>query len=191
MELVEPIERINKLLEVHFGHHDDMRPRFRVVFANDQLEKRWVTHTNEGFQLLHPEVQEVRKYQDKIDRYVLEQLSIVPPGLETDLTEPLSYEPLWTFEDRHGDYLPPLFEMCKFVIDQIYARINGTAPKPIYKEDPDKEAKELKKIEDYLFGDETRVSDDLGLGIAVTDFNPKDESGKRIETAETTEVKPS
>lgn len=188
MELVEPIDHINDLLEKQFGKHDDQRPRYRVVLAAEQTEKRWMTHTDEGLKLLYPEVREVIKYQHiKPDRYVLEQLSIVPGGVETDLIEKLSYEPLWTFEDRHGDYLPPRFDMCKYIIDAIFDRLNNRTPRHIIKDDPEREAKELARVEEFLFGDETKVTDALGLGLGVTDFNPKVD----FNTEKTEEVKPS
>lgn len=172
MELVEPIERINQSLEREYGVYHDGRPRFRVVFSEGLTEKRWVTHTKDGFQLLSPVVEEVRKYGYISERYVLEQLVEIPDGVETDQIEKIIYDPLWTFQDRHGDYLPPRFDMCKVIIDHIYVKAMGT-DKTIYKEDLDKESKELARVEEFLFGNETKETDALGLGTGVTDFNPK------------------
>jgi len=175
MELVEPIERINETLQRQYGSHDDGRPRFRVVWSEDQIEKRWTKYTKEGLELLNPEVVELKKYQHIKERYVLEQLSVVPDTPDNDLTVKLSYEPLWTFQDRHEDYLPPRAEVCILIINEIYDAMDRKARgiSRVMKEDPDKAAKELARVEEMLFGNETRVTDDLGLGIAVTDFNQK------------------
>lgn len=185
MELVEPIERINKFLVDQFGIYEDGRPKFRVVFSEGLIEKRILTHTKDGFELLTPIVEEIPKYQHIKDRYVLEQLSIVPDGVESDLTERLTYEPLWTFEDRHGKYLPPRIDVCKLIIEQIYVNM-GVMPRK-YTEDPEKEAKELAKVEEYLFGDETEVTDALHWNQAVTvpelpSDMPKSETVKTTES---------
>lgn len=175
MQLVEPLEEINKKLVREYHLFEDGRPRFRVVWANDQLERRWTSHTPEGWPLLYPEVKELPKYQHCWERYVLEQLSIVP---ETDkeLTEKTSYEPLWVFEDRHNAYLPPRFEVCKIVIDQMYTNLG--VRKPISKEDSEesllKIRKELDRVEQLLYGNETPVGDALAYGWGVS--NPSGET---------------
>lgn len=173
MELVEPIERINYLLERDFRKIEN-RPEYRLVWANDQLEKRWVTHTDEGFELIHPEVREVKKYQnDSVDRFVLERLT--PITGETDLVDRLSYEPVWTFQDRHGNYLPPRFDACKIIIEQIEENINSAGkPKPkIIDESMTEEGKlkELQRVEEILFGNESPVSDALAYRSGVAGFN--------------------
>lgn len=176
MELVEPIERINEILSRQYGLHDDGRPRFRVVWSEDQLEKRLTTHTKEGIELMYPEVIERKKYQYIQDRYILEQLSIVPENdPNNDLTEKLSYEPLWTFQDRFENYLPPRIDACIFLINNLYEATEraNKGLKNVIKEDPEAAAKELAQIEEYLFGNETPVTDALGLGLGVTDFHPK------------------
>src|SRR5688572_419697 len=120
--LIEPLDQINQRLEREYGVHEDGRPKFKVVWANDQLEKKWVSHTDEGWPLLYPEVREVKKYAKDanfFEKYVLEQLSIVPES-DKELTERLSYEPLWVFRDRFERYLPPKFLVAKIVVDNMY-----------------------------------------------------------------------
>jgi hypothetical protein len=173
MELAEPIERINKQLLNQFGIHTDKRPRFRVVWSEDQYEKRITSHTKDGLSLLNPMVLEVPKYKHYIsERFILEQLSIVPGNQETDLVENLSYEPLWAFEDRHGNYLPPRYDACKIIIDQVYENMSN-AGKGIKKyTNPDdliSESERIDRVEKILFGEETPVGDALrhGYGIVV------------------------
>lgn len=176
MELVEPTERINEVLSRRYGLHDDGRPKFKVVWSEDQLEKRFTTRTKEGIDLLYPEVIERKKYQHISERYVLEQLSVVPEDdPNNDLVDKLSYEPLWTFQDRFGNYLPPRIDACIFIIKHIYeaAERASRGLRELIKEDPEAAAKELAAVEEYLFGNETPVTDALGLGLGVAGFHPK------------------
>ena len=167
-ELHEPIERINEFLQRQYGVHDDGRPRFRVVWSEDQYEKRKLTHSREGFELLTPIVDTVKKYQHIKERYVLEQLSVVPENAETDLVEKLSYEPLWTFMDRHENYLPPRADACKMIIDTMLEAMGAGHARILKDEDSEeKKLKELQKVEEYLFGNESKVTDALGLGLGV------------------------
>ena len=51
MELRESIESINKKLLEEYGTEFTTSPRFRVVFSEDQYEKRLTDFTDEGFEL--------------------------------------------------------------------------------------------------------------------------------------------
>lgn len=169
MELREPIESINqRLLDTYGRPIDDERAKFRVVWSDDQLEKRWVTHTKDGFELLQPIVKEVPKYKQYIrHRYILERLQ--PIVGETDLTEKVCYEIVWNFSDKNGKYVPPWFEACRHIIDNI---LNNMAVKSYYAKYKDNMSKEqyladLQKMEDELFGNETDVTDALTYGSAI------------------------
>lgn len=170
MELPEKIEDINISLIREFGiATDNGKPMFRVVWGDDQLEKRMVSHTLEGMQLLHPEIQERKKYA-KFGReyYILERLVIVPIVHMSDLpTDAQSYEPLHFFWDKEHKPLPPKYYICKFIIDTLYAAmgkksmakyIDEEAVNPIEV----REAR-IKELEEYLFGDESDL-----LGRTVT-----------------------
>lgn len=169
MELVESIEDINKWLKRDFGCHTDGRPWFRIVFAYDQLEKRWMTHTDEGIKLLYPEVREVVKYRHYIPHthYILERIVTILPGVETDLVEREPYEVLWTFMDYKGDYLPPRFIACKMIIEQVFEN-KRTGPKK-YKNPEDLKQEEDRYLDmmNYLWGDITAVEDHLTLGTGI------------------------
>ena len=174
MELAEPLERINYWLEREFGRIFDDSPQWRVVLAGDCFEQRWMTHTDEGIELLNPEVRQVKKYQHiKPNRYVLERL--VPVVGETDLVTQTSYEPAYTFEDRYGNYLPPRFDACKLIIENIYEGLNakGFAKYKDPDTSPEMRSQMLQDMEEKLFGNETPVGDALTHGYGVTDFNEK------------------
>jgi hypothetical protein len=176
--LLEPLETINKRLKDQFGrfHTTDMA-MWRVVWSEDQTEKRWTDHTDEGFPLIRPEVRELPKYRQWIkDKYVLERLIAVPEYVQTDLIEKLTYEPVWVFEDKQGNPLPPKWEAIFLIINQVYkTAANYTGAK--YK-DPDvldpKLAKEQKQAKidalvEELFGNETSTGDSLAYkeGVSV------------------------
>ncbi len=171
MELREQIENINKKLLEEFGKEFNGEPRFRVVFSDDQYEKRLTDFTDEGFQLLQPEVRLLPKYKQHIrEKYILERLVPVPEGVETDLVEKVSYEPAWVFQDKNGNYLPPFFEGCKLIIESLLTAIGRKDTFTKYKDknvSAEERAAELKKVEDVLFGNETSLTDDLHYGSGV------------------------
>lgn len=169
MELREPIESINRQLLNEYGSDiASNKPKFRVVFSDDQYENRIVTHTSEGFELLHPEVRFVPKYKQYIkDRYILERLT--PVVGETDLIEKISYEPVWTFQDKEGKYLPPWFEGCRFIIENILMNMAVKNYRAKYKDIMSKEQylADMKSMEDELFGNETAIGDHLAYGTGI------------------------
>lgn len=171
MELREPIEDINQKLLLEFGTEFGNAPRFRVVFSEDMYEKRLTNFTDEGFELLQPEVRLLPKYKQYIQaKYILERLVPVPEGVETDLVTKINYEPIWVFKDRRGNYLPPFYDGCKHVIDSIYYKLANANTFTRYKDKNVSEAERLialKKVEDELFGNETDMCDDLHSGSGV------------------------
>lgn len=175
MELRETIESINEKLISEFGLEFNGQPRFRVVWSDDQFEKRWTNYTDEGFELINPEVREIPKYRQWIQgRYILERL--VPIVGESDLTEQIGYESAWVFQDRFQNYLPPYFDGCKFVIESIYSAIDKKGMHVKY-QDPEVSAEfreqRLKRVEKDLFGNETDAGDALAYGSGVAGFHQK------------------
>lgn len=169
MELRESIESINEKLINEFGTEFGKAPRFRVVFSENQFEKRWTEFTDEGFKLLQPEVRLLPKYKQFIrEKYILER--IVPVVGETDLTTKVSYEPAWVFQDNKGNYLPPFYDGCKLIIESLMEKI-GYVGHAKYK-DPNvsKEDRlaQIQKVEAELFGNETEVGDHLAYGTGVS-----------------------
>lgn len=173
MELRESIKSINHKLKRDYGTEISCgdKPRFRVVFSEDQYEKRITKFTDDGLELLRPEVRTLPKYRQYIKaKYILERL--VPVGVGTDLVEKVSYEPAWVFQDKNGNYLPPFFRGCIFVIESLFNSIDKAGTFTKYKDksiDPEERKAELKRVEDELFGNETDLTDNLhyGSGIVV------------------------
>jgi len=167
MLLIESIELINTQLERHYGAHDTGRPFFRVVWSEDQFEKRLTEYSDAGVALLQPEVRELPKYRQWIKaKYVLEGLTEVPDVNIRELpVSKLSYEPVWVFQDENENYLPPRFDACKFLLDNMQ---HGKAYFAKYS-DPDSDPlealankeKRVQAIQDELYGDKSTVSDAL------------------------------
>lgn len=176
MELTETVDSINKQLIDLFGIDTiSGNPIFRVVWSDDQYEKRLTNCTKEGLDLLYPEVRLLPKYKQWIEqKYILERLTIVPEINSEELPDQrLSYEPIWVFETNKGVYLPPSVQAAKFVIDTMYAAM-GKSNLAKYK-DPDSNQEEaihnqkvkIEGIVEDLFGNETEVGDALAYGEGV------------------------
>lgn len=193
MELPESIEHLNNLLISEYGRVENY-PRYRVVFSDTETEDRWVTHTREGMQLINPRVEKRWKYKHYIQgRYILERFLDIPFGMSTDLVEKFSYEPVWVFQDRQGEYLPPRWYPIKYLIDHLHEQ-SKKAIGVKYKEEGDdpkiarevQEAK-IKRLEEELFGDESEVADALHYreGIVVPGVNDGNSGISRsIESSE-------
>jgi hypothetical protein len=170
MVQLERIEDINQRLIDWFSIDIVTgKPIWRVVYSEDQLEKRLTSFTDSGLQLLVPEVRELPKYRQWIqNKYVLERLTVIPELNSDELpSEKISYEPIYVFETAQGSALPPRSDVSKFVIDTLYAA-QGKGSLAKYVEDNDVD-KRIREMQDYLFGDETEVSDALSRqeGVVV------------------------
>ena len=181
---MEKIESINKTLRNLFGYDDTGREIYRVVWANDQFEKRLTDCTDSGIQLLHPEVRELPKYPWLKDLYVLERLTVIPDVNRKDLpTQKLSYEPIWSFIGADGNPVPPTVQACKFIIDTVraamgqeslagkYAKNSDDPNAPIKSKEElmEHEKPMLDQLQEELFGDQSGLKQAIvsGEGIAV------------------------
>lgn len=189
MELAETIQTINNTLENLFGKDSVTNmPIWRVVWSEDQYEKRLVNTTPEGWELLTPMVREVPKYRQWIpEKYVLERLVIVPEQDQNELLGiKISYEPIWIFETQDGRYLPPRVDVAKFVIDTIYAA-QGKKSMRKYVDEEEKNPEEtraahIQKLYEEMFGNETETGDALAYKEGVSLSGPK-----LVESAESTQ----
>ena len=174
-ELVESIDTLNRRLVDEFGVDSSTgRAMFRIVWANDQLEKRLMNETPEGLHLLYPIVREVTKYPYFAGFYVLERLVIVPIVNQAELGDAkISYEPIWCYRSERNEYRPPIWTATKFVVDTLYAAL-GKKSLAKYKEDAEKLSEEarnerISKIQEELYGNETSTGDALAYreGVVV------------------------
>lgn len=184
---IEPLEVINRRLVDHYGATEERgvsRPNFRIVWSEDQMEMRRTEFTDEGFQLLVPEVRNLPKYRQWVkEKWVLERLTVVPFINEADLpASKLSYEPIWVFEDAKGRALPPAWVIAQFVVDGIHQAMEQAGVYTKYKdknETPEEKRLRLKAIEDEMFANETRTGDSLahkeGISMVGLDGTRKEE----------------
>jgi hypothetical protein len=172
----EPFKReasdISNLLKEHFGVADSGEPIFRIVWSEDQYEKRLSKYSLGGIELLQPEVQLRPKYKQWIHKkYVLERLVSVPAeSVEQMAGAKTSYEPLHVFENKHGQPLPPKFEIAKFLIENMYAAMRQEHFGAKYVEStetPEVRDARLQNLQDELFGNETEVGDALAHKQAI------------------------
>ena len=175
---MESVTRINKLLETHYGVHDDMRPNWRVVMANEQTEKRFGEYedsTPSGVFIRRvSEVREALKYPWVGRKWILERLVPVPITSMGDLPDiKLSYELLWVFEDANQNPLPPKFDVAKLVIDTTLGNtinpggVKYKDPNAICEDELVNQKLEADKVHEELFGNETDVGDALAYGYGV------------------------
>lgn len=164
---MERVEDINIRLREHFSVAWNNLPIYRIVWSEDQFEKRFTNYTDSGIALLHPEVRLLPKYKQWIqNKYILERLTVVPEINRSELTEKISYEPIYVFEDKHSNPLPPKWEACKFVIDTLNAAVSGDGSLKVkYVDpmisDPEHVQKRIENLQEELFGNETEVTDAL------------------------------
>jgi hypothetical protein len=170
---MESIDTLNNRLVNHFGKDSSTgKPNFRIVWANDQLEKRLVSEVG-GIQLLYPEVREVKKYPFWKDLYVLERLTVIPDENKHELpTQKLSYETIWAYRDKDNNPLPPIWDATKLIVDTVLAAMGrGNLRKYTdNEENTTKEGREhrIAKLHEELFGNETDTGDALRYKEGVT-----------------------
>ena len=166
-KIMESIETLNQRLIDHFGvDTNNGKPQFRIVWANDQTEKRMMRETANGVQLLWPEMREVPKYSYLKDLYVLERLVIVPEEQQKELAgKKLSYEPIWAYRDANNQPLPPIWQATKLVIDVLFAAMGKTSLRKYVDTEenttPEGHEQRIDKLHAELFGNETEVGDAL------------------------------
>lgn len=171
---MESIETLNRRLEEIYGKDSDTsHPIFRIVWANDEVEKRLVGQLDNGVQLLFPEVREVKKYPYLMNFYVLERLVIVPDISKAELPVTKSYEPLWAYRDGNDNPLPPIWSATEFIIDTLYAALGKSSLRKYVDSEknttPEGREQRITELQQELFPDDTETGDALHYkeGIVV------------------------
>lgn len=156
------LDEINNRLKDQYGLFESTFPYFQLVWSDDQYENRKMTHTNEGFELIHPEVRLVPKYRHYIrERYILEGLRSTIEQRETDLVEKITYEPIWTFEDKNGNFLTPIWKAIWYILETVRHNQENAGKGAKYK-DPEliegAEEARYKELYEALYGNETPLT---------------------------------
>ena len=177
---MESIETLNKRLAEHYGADANTgQPQFRIVFADDEIEKRLVFELN-GIQLLYPVVRDTKKYTYLPNMYVLERLVIVPEVDQKELLgQKLSYEPIWAFRDGDDNPLYPVWPVTQFVVDTLYAALGKKSLRKYVDSElnttPEGREQRITATQAELFPDETDTGDALHYkeGIVVPNRGDK------------------
>jgi len=170
----ESLARFNEKLMNDFGYFGASdKPRFRLVWSEDQIDKRLTHYTKDGFQLNSPIVVEVKKYAQWIhEKYLIEMLCEIPSGHEELTINKLSYENIWTFEDKYGHPLEPRYDFAKFMIENLLevmttGKTIGAKYKVTNEEERQQRIVEIDKLEEMLYGNESKITDALMKDSAV------------------------
>lgn len=164
------IVALNNRLSERYGRSIEGTAKFRVVWSEDEFEKRVTQYTDEGFQLIHSEVRELPKYRQWVHaKYILEKLTVVPEFVKTDLVDKISYEPVWVFESNKGIPLVPTWPVCYHILESLHELMKptGTVKYPDKNESPEEEKVRLDALVEDLFGNETETGDALSHGNAI------------------------
>lgn len=169
MQLAEPIDVVNQRLIDYFGLFED-QPKWRLVFSDDQFEKRHGTfndYTPEGFFVRQvTEIRLVPKYRQWIQhKWVLERLTAVPEQCQEELLTRLSYEPIWVFEDKKGNPLPPIWLAIEFIIQSMFGHVGK---KYVVPSEEEANEKRIQSLQESLFGNESVIADSLAYKEAVS-----------------------
>jgi hypothetical protein len=170
---MESIEILNSRLIDYYGIDSSTgQPMFRIVWANNETEKRLIEESDNGVRFLYPVVREVKKYPYLKDLYVLERLVVIPPVNQDELpASKLSYEPIWAYRGVNGESQIPIWEATEFVVDALYAALGKKSlAKYVDSEKnttPEGREERITELQEELFGNETDVGDALAYNGAI------------------------
>jgi hypothetical protein len=153
------IEAINRKLKER-GRSLDGRPILRLVFSDDQIEKRVGTFTDwYGHILIRQEykaLRETKKYGYIKGKWILERLTYLNPEnkiVQEELVEARngSYEPLYVFQDKDSNPLPVNWQ----VIERLLWTMENYSPTrgnehSVDSEEAEEMAKEIAYFEEVL-----------------------------------------
>jgi len=148
--LPQDIEFINEQLVSRFGRTATSGPRYRIIWTENELEYRKITHYNR-MELIRPEIHLVRKYSYIKDRFILEKFLT---GLDnTELVEKGgTYEPIWVFEDKKLGFIMPTWKAVEFLAKVSDMGVKETLS-DMQARDKERFDAEVRDIEDMLNSD--------------------------------------
>lgn len=177
MELTESIEILNKRLIEYFGIDTvSAFAMYKIVWSETELVRELSYYSETGMQLFTPIIIEKPKYKQWIqEKFVLEKLVAVPEMNIKEVGAKISYEPLYVFEDKYGNYLSPKWEACKFAIDCVHAAMGKESlnhyidPENTTEKAMEAKMDRVQELESQIFGNETDITDSLRAksGIVV------------------------
>lgn len=173
IELPNKVIKINKKLKQLFG---GIPITYRVVFSDNELEKRlgeFNTFSGPIFLRTERACRECKKYPYIKSKFIIEKFSAPDVIRVKELPETGngSYEPLYVFEDKNGNFLEPNLRAAIMACHANQNPINYWKRK----EQLDKEEQDQNKAEyqSYFGVEESNITSALhfGEGIIVPDLS--------------------
>jgi hypothetical protein len=125
-------DQINKWLSREYRTIDN-RPIYKLTWSDDARENRLGTFrdwdADGNFLREVTEVRSTKKYPYIHSRWIFEKLALLPPMKELPEIRQGSYEPVYVFEDRKGNYLLSNEKVIRFIIQCLEGRIIKDDPK--------------------------------------------------------------
>lgn len=141
---------INQQLQLH-GLNLKGEPLYRIVWSDFQTEIRYGRFREFMGKLFLREfigTKEVPKYNFLSERWVLERWLLPELVYTPELpgSSQGSYEPIYVFQDKHGNYLPPNLKAAEFVVSRAEHPVHTTQEERMN----EKDEIERKEIEFYM-----------------------------------------
>ncbi len=171
---MEDIKIINKNL-LRYGVMADGRPRFRVVWSTDQVEKVFGDFDKQSGDLYlgtdRSVVREVKKYALAgvllADRWILEELDFTPSSVLVD-SEKGHYEPRWVFRTREGWYQAPIWKAVEYLVKRRLARVERGDARTVKNQEERDDADYMQEVINMLdVESDTMAALHIGEGIVV------------------------
>lgn len=164
---MEEAKRISIHLKEKYGTEQDGRPRFRLVWSDNQTEKysgKREVWKDGIFLRIEDGIHEVKKYSYISERFVLERLVFMP--IE-EIPESVNghYEPVYVFWDKDKNYLKPNILVCDMVINWLLYR----KVEKILNWDDEEKKKDALELQSYFEAfDEGDIPMALRIGEGIT-----------------------
>jgi len=166
---LSPVKHINKYLKEHHGSDLLSRPFYRIVWSEDELEKRFAMYDN----MLSDHIifntvkklKEVRKYANPIykERFILEKLilDIDNPEVWDTTMGRGSYEPIWVFRGLGDTYQVPTLKTVDFVLRMLLGKKEHRDQRMEDNEEESSLQAEIADCQEVLGGSEGAIASQL------------------------------
>lgn len=150
------VEFINKKLKQEFSTDLTGRPIYRVVWAPSETEKRFGTFREYHHGIIIREfsgLHERKKYSWIGERWVLEKLVTLPVDWIPESANG-HYECIYTFQDKFGNYLPPIWSATEVLLNILLGKVNvgqeKETPGDIERAEEKRYQKDIEYFEDVI-----------------------------------------
>jgi hypothetical protein len=145
-------QEINIKLKEVYGTTLDGHPKFRVVWSDEEVEKRqgeFEVWYGPLFVRKESGIKEFKKYSYISEKWILE---FYTKSNNPELLTSFSYEPLYTFQGPNEEYLPLNWDVCSIVINSVLNRKERAPMTNREEENAEREEKEqrVKRLSNRL-----------------------------------------